>query len=155
VHGESNAPQRGATFTVRLPLAPATAKAQPDSPANAPDQKTPNRSVLVVDDNRDAAESLALLVESFGHSTQVAYDGPSAIEKAQQVRPDVVLCDIGLPGMTGYEVARKLRSVLTDIRLVAVSGYTGPEESAQATAAGFDGYITKPPDVEALKAWLS
>jgi len=155
VHGESNAPQRGATFTVRLPLAPATGKAQPDAPANAPDRKTPNRSVLVVDDNRDAAESLALLVESFGHSTLVAYDGPSAIEKAQRVRPDVVLCDIGLPGMTGYEVARKLRSVLTDIRLVAVSGYTGPEETAQATAAGFDGYITKPPDVDALKAWLS
>jgi signal transduction histidine kinase len=155
VHGESNAPQRGATFTVRLPLAPAPAKTRPHAPPSALDRQAAHRSVLVVDDNRDAAESLALLVESFGHSTQVAYDGPSAIEKAQTDRPDVVLCDIGLPGMTGYEVARKLRSVLKDIRLVAVSGYTGPEETAQATAAGFDGYITKPPDVEALKAWLS
>jgi signal transduction histidine kinase len=155
VRGESNAPARGATFTVRLPLSPAPAKARPEQPAHAVSGMVPNRNVLVVDDNRDAAESLALLVESFGHSTQVAYDGPSAIERAQEIQPDLVLCDLGLPGMDGYEVARKLRSMRKDIRLVAVSGYAGPEDTAQATAAGFDGYITKPPDVAALKAWLS
>ncbi|HTN27035.1 MAG TPA: hybrid sensor histidine kinase/response regulator [Burkholderiales bacterium] len=155
VRGDDNGREPGATFTVRLPLAPAASGAQRDRPAAANDPLAPNRSVLVVDDNRDAADSLALLVETLGHSTQVAYDGPSAIAQAKQATPDIVLCDLGLPGMTGFEVARTLRSELKGIRLVAVTGYTGAQDAAEAAAAGFDGYLTKPPELEALRAWLS
>ena len=114
-----------------------------------------NRSVLVVDDNRDAADSLALLVEAFGHSAEVAYDGPSAIEKARRHPPDVVLCDLGLPGMTGFDVARAIHSERKEIRIIAVTGYTRPEDMAQATAAGFVGYVVKPPEPDAIRALLS
>jgi CheY-like chemotaxis protein len=110
--------------------------------------------VLVVDDNRDAADSLALLVETFGHTAEVAYDGPSAIEKAHHRSPDVVLCDLGLPGMTGFDVARAIHSERKDIRIIAVTGYTRPEDRAQAAAAGFDGYVAKPPQPETIRELL-
>ena len=154
VRAASNEPARGATFTVRLPLAAGMEEVEPEGARTQP-RAASNRSVLVVDDNHDAADSLAMLVEAFGHSTQVAYDGPSALEKAQRNHPDIVLCDLGLPGMTGFDVARKLRSTQANVRLIAVTGYTSPEDAAEATAAGFDGYLTKPPELEALRAWLS
>jgi len=93
-------------------------------------------------------------VQMFGHSAQVAYDGPSAIEKAHADRPDVVLCDLGLPGMSGYDVARALRAERKDIRLIAVTGYMRPEDVTRATVAGFDGYVAKPPDVEKIRRLL-
>jgi len=109
----------------------------------------------VVDDNRDAADTLAMLVETFGHSAKVAYDGPSAIEMAEKDAPDIVLCDLGLPGMSGFEVARALRAGHENIRLIAVTGYTRPQDMAKASAAGFDGYIPKPPPLESIKELLS
>ena len=112
------------------------------------------RSVLVVDDNRDAADSLALMVETFGHSVEVAYDGPSAIAKAHSHPPDVVLCDLGLPGMNGFEVARAIHSKRKEIRIVAVTGYTRPQDAAEAAAAGFNGYIAKPPQPETIRKLL-
>jgi CheY-like chemotaxis protein len=114
--------------------------------ATAPDA-APSRRVLVVDDNRDAAESMADLVAMLGHVTEVAFDGPAAIAKARAFRPHVVLCDIGLPGMDGYEVARALRAEHgPSIRLVAVSGYAQPEDVRRATESGFDTHLAKPPD---------
>jgi CheY-like chemotaxis protein len=105
------------------------------------------RRVLVVDDNRDAAESLADLVSVLGHVPEVAYDGPSALERARAMQPEIVLCDIGLPGMNGYEVARALRAEHgPGLRLIAVSGYAQPEDVRRAAEAGFDAHLAKPPD---------
>lgn len=152
VQAESGGLNKGSTFIVRLRCVPAhVARAEPGAFVYG---KTPNRRVLVVDDNRDAADSLAQLVEIFGHTTEVAYDGASAIVKARAVWPDVVLCDLGLPGMSGYEVARTLRAERNDIRLIAVSGYAQPEDITKATRAGFDSHIAKPPDPETVKRML-
>jgi signal transduction histidine kinase/CheY-like chemotaxis protein len=153
VQAQSNGPGQGATFTVRLPLA--LREVSQEGPGSSIHGAVPNRFVLVVDDNRDAADTLALLVGTFGHATQVAYDGPSAIRIARGHPPDVVLCDLGMPGMSGYEVARTLRSQYKDIRLIAVTGYTRPQDAAEATAAGFDAYVTKPPPPGTIKALLS
>ena len=112
--------------------------------------------VLIVDDNKDAAESLADLVRIFGHAVDVAYDGPSAIEKAHANPPDVVLCDIGLPGMSGYEVAQTLRaSAVQGVQLIAVNGYAQPEDVKRAVEAGFDGHIAKPCDPEKIERLLA
>ncbi len=114
------------------------------------------RRVLVIDDNVDAADSLGQLLELFGHAVDVAYDGPSAVEKARANPPDVVLCDIGLPGMNGYDVARAFRSdeALRGARLFAVTGYAQPDDRRRASEAGFDGHIAKPPDPDQLERLL-
>jgi len=100
-----------------------------------------------VDDNRDAAESLAEIVTMLGYEADVAFDGPAAIERVRSDSFDTVFCDIGLPGMTGYEVATALRaSHGRRLRIIAVSGYAQPEDVKNATAAGFDGHVAKPCD---------
>ena len=115
--------------------------------SGSPSLAVRGRRVLVVDDNRDAAESLADLVAMLGHVSEVAFDGPSAVERARASRPDVVLCDIGLPGMDGYAVARALRMEHgAGIRLIAVSGYAQSEDVRRAREAGFDTHLAKPPD---------
>jgi CheY-like chemotaxis protein/two-component sensor histidine kinase len=145
---------RGATFSVRVPLAEPSPV--PVAPEAAPARPKRRLHVLVVDDNRDAAESLAELVTLFGHDVDVAFDGPAALEKVRARRPDVVLCDIGLPGMDGYEVARALRAAHDGrLRLVAVSGYAQPEDVRQATLAGFDEHVAKPADPDRIEAVLA
>lgn len=112
--------------------------------------------MLVVDDNADAADSLADLLGMLGHATEVAYDGPSALEKARASRPDVVLCDIGLPGMSGYEVARALRDGGADgMQLIAVSGYAQREDVQRSLEAGFDDHIAKPADLDKIELMLA
>lgn len=112
--------------------------------------------VLVVDDNHDAADSFAAFVRMLGHEVEVAYDGRSAVASALARRPSVVLCDIGLPGMDGYEVARALRTTLGDsLRLVAVSGYAQPEDVKHALDAGFEAHVAKPPDLARVEHLLS
>jgi CheY-like chemotaxis protein len=146
VAASSEGPGRGTEFVVRLPLVHATRSAGPGAgrPQRAPARR---RRVLVVDDNRDAADTLAELVELFGHDVEVAFDGPSAIAKARAREPDVVLCDLGLPGMSGYEVAQELRAGGPKaMRLVAVSGYAAPDDLARAAQAGFDEHVAKPTD---------
>ena len=145
---------QGAEFLVRLPLAVAPRRYGTAAVRSA--DRVNSRRVLVVDDNRDAAESLAELVALFGHSVEVAYDGASAIEMAQTTSPDVVLCDIGLPGINGYEVARRIRARASDaVRLIAVSGYAQPDDVKKAVDAGFDAHIAKPPDPAVLDRLLS
>jgi CheY-like chemotaxis protein len=102
----------------------------------------------VVDDNVDAAESLCDVVAFLGHAVEAVHDGPTAVARARERHPDVVLCDIGLPGMDGYEVARRIRADpgLAGVRLVAVSGYAQPEDRARARQAGFDDHVAKPAD---------
>jgi PAS domain S-box-containing protein len=149
---ESGGRGEGAVIMVRLPLAAgAVTRAAADDATATVAQR---RRVLVVDDNVDAADSLAELVQLFGHSTEIAYDGPTALAKAQANPPDVVLCDIGLPGMSGYDVARALRAKPTGMRLVAVSGYAQPEDVQRAAEAGFDHHVAKPPDPDAIERLL-
>jgi PAS domain S-box-containing protein len=150
----SAGPGQGAELVVRLPRAEAAAAA--GAPARRPARAGRSRRVLVVDDNEDAAASLAELVELFGHAAEVAHDGATALEKARANPPDVVLCDLGLPGMSGFDVARALRQAAgAGPELVAVSGYAQPEDLRAALEAGFDRHLAKPPDPEEIERLLS
>jgi CheY-like chemotaxis protein len=113
--------------------------------------------VLVVDDDVDAAESLALLLEMSGHEVRVACEGRTAIELATRFRPDAILLDIGLPLIDGFEVARQLRGVadLQEVLLVALSGFDQPADRRRARDVGFDQYLTKPIDPDFLRRMLS
>jgi signal transduction histidine kinase len=147
---------RGSQFVVDLPRAQAAAPSPPSDAAPAPTPH-PARRVLIVDDNRDAADSLAEALTDAGHRTAVAYDGPSALELAPGFAPDVVLLDIGLPVMDGYEVARRLRATLPADRcqLVALTGYGLESDRVQAHAAGFRDHLVKPIELEALIALIA
>jgi two-component system CheB/CheR fusion protein len=146
----------GAEFTVRLPLA-----LQEDSAARVAQSTAPppgiRRRVLVIDDNADAADSLREALEFLEHQVEVAYDGRAGIAIANEYRPDVVLCDIGLPGLDGYGVAQGFRAneVLRSTYLVALSGYALPEDLTKAQEAGFDRHLAKPPSLEQLEALLA
>jgi PAS domain S-box-containing protein len=123
----------------------------------APSASSPNKlRILVVDDNRDAAESLALLLEADAHHVFVAYDGVFALEKARIERPDVILLDIGLPGMDGYSVAQALRqnNEMEGALLIALTGYGQPDDQEKSIAAGFDEHLVKPVDIEKLQQLL-
>jgi PAS domain S-box-containing protein len=155
VGARRDGPGRGACFTIRLPLdAPASA-ALGSPPRSAARRRL---KVLVVEDNRDAAETLAQVVELWGHEVAVASDGVEGLAKARELEPDVVLCDLGLPGeLDGYAVARTLRQ---DARLattyrVALTGYAQPEDQQRTREAGFEAHIAKPPDLELLERLLA
>jgi len=115
------------------------------------------RRVLIVDDNEDAANSLAMILKLSGYETASVYTAADALERAAAFRPDVVLLDIGLPGMDGYEVAQKLRELpgLRDIRLVAVTGYGQSDDRLRARDAGFDDHLTKPVEFAVLDRTLA
>ncbi len=121
------------------------------------DFKAPRRRVLIVDDNEDAANSLALILELGGHETASVYTAVDALQRAAAFRPEVVLLDIGLPGMDGYEVAQKMRELpgLRAIRLVAVTGYGRSDDRIRAREAGFDDHLTKPVEYAALERTLA
>jgi PAS domain S-box-containing protein len=141
---------RGAEFTVRLPRQ-AQAPARPAA-AEAVTPPPRRRRVLVVEDNLDAAESLRMLLELSGCQVQVAHTGPEGVEAALRTPPEVVVCDIGLPGMDGFAVAAALRRNPTTAkaRLLAVTGYGQEHDRQHALAAGFDGHLVKPVDPERL-----
>jgi PAS domain S-box-containing protein len=152
VHASSPGEGRGSTFLVRLPLALAateTARATSGSPG-------PRRRVLIIEDKADAAASLRDRLEIDGHEVAVAADGSEGLARASTMRPDVVLCDIGLPGLDGYGVARAMRAdaALGRTLLVALTGYALPTDRDRALEAGFDGHLAKPPDQEMLNAVL-
>lgn len=119
--------------------------------------KAPPRRVLIVDDNEDAANSLAMILNLGGHETASVYTAVDALQRAASFRPDVVLLDIGLPGMDGYEVAQKLRELpgLRDVRLVAVTGYGRSDDRIRARDAGFDDHLTKPVEFAVLERTLA
>ncbi|HTX23390.1 MAG TPA: response regulator [Steroidobacteraceae bacterium] len=145
----------GSEFIVRLPLLPnrqtVECVGERPSAAPAPAPGTPAR-VLVVDDNVDAAESIAMLLSLEGHEVRCVHAAEQALETARAFHPDLVLLDIGLPGMDGYEVARRLRSEqrIERLRIVAVTGYGQQSDRARALDAGFDQHLVKPIDLEAL-----
>jgi two-component system, sensor histidine kinase len=116
------------------------------------------RRCLIIEDNVDAAESLSLLLQLIGHEAEVAHDGAEGVEKARGFRPEVVLCDIGLPGqLDGYAVARSFRAdpELRSAYLIALSGYGQEEDRRRALAAGFDTHLTKPADLDELRRLLA
>jgi CheY-like chemotaxis protein len=144
----------GAEFTVRLPVLPEPAALS--AMAVGPKYARKALRILVVEDNRDAADSLRLLLELYGHEVAVAYSGPDGVGAAEQWQPDVVLCDIGLPGLDGYAVARRLRQNphTARARLIAVTGYGQDEDRRRSREAGFDHHLIKPAEPEALQGVL-
>jgi PAS domain S-box-containing protein len=147
----SEGPGRGSEFIVRLPVATAESEASRMEP-QVPAPPRASRRVLVVDDNADAAESLAMLLTFSGHETRQAHDGADAVKTAEEFRPDVVLLDIGLPVMNGYEACRRLRQQPwgRSMLLVALTGWGQEEDREQSRDAGFDVHMVKPVDHEAL-----
>jgi signal transduction histidine kinase len=141
---------RGSEFILRVPLARAARPAIPTDGSAERGSRTAatedGRRVLVVDDNEDAREALRFLLEDEGHRVRTAGDGPDALREAEAFHPEVILLDIGLPGMDGYEVARRLRKQpgSRDARIVAVSGYGQAEDRERSRAAGFDDHLLKP-----------
>ncbi len=156
VRAESAGRDRGSRFTVRLPLGPA-AHALPERASARPEQAAPPRRVLVVDDNRDAANSLGMLLKFLGADVAVAHDGPGALEAFESYRPAIVLLDIGMPGMNGYDVARAIRGrpAGRGVPLIALTGWGQEEDRRRAREAGFDHHLIKPADIGALQSLLS
>jgi CheY-like chemotaxis protein len=150
----SAGPGYGSEFVVRLPALTdvAVAGAAEAPPAEARADGAGLR-VLVVDDNEDAADTLAEALTLLGHSVEIAHDGPEALEKLQVFGPDIALLDIGLPVMDGYELARRIRGQagLSNVRLIAVTGYGQPKDRQRAAVAGFDAHLVKPVDLTALE----
>jgi PAS domain S-box-containing protein len=143
---------QGSEFTLAMPVVHDAPLAQVP-PAARDNSVTSPRRVLVVDDNADAADALAALLEALGHRARIAYDGPTAVRMAADEPPDVMLVDIGLPEMNGYDVVRRLREMphLAKTRFVACTGYGRPQQSEALDAAGFDAYLVKPVDTAALE----
>jgi CheY-like chemotaxis protein len=139
---------QGSSFAIRLPLIerPGTSRREPERVSAA------HKRILIVDDNQDAADTLAMLLQLDGHETQAVYTSKDALERAQSFKPDVMLLDIGLPEMNGYQVARELRSTPGPdrIRLVALTGYGQAVDRARAQEAGFDDHLMKPVESAAL-----
>jgi two-component system CheB/CheR fusion protein len=149
---------RGSEFAVRLPALTETAiPAAPVETEAAEGMPFVRRRVLLVDDNTDMAESMALLLRLEGHEVRTAFDGPGALEAAKTFHPEIVLLDIGLPGLDGYEVARRLRALpeLGTPLLVALTGYGQAEDRDRSQAAGFDEHLIKPVDLDRLKALMA
>ena len=151
VAASSEGVNRGATFTVRLPLA------QQPAAATRPAELQPDSllRVLIVDDNRDAADSLAMLLQFEGRQTLCVYSGEEALQVLAAFNPQLVLLDIGLPGIDGYEVARRLKAAAAELHVIALSGYGQLEDRQRSAAAGFDGHLVKPVDLAALKHALA
>jgi CheY-like chemotaxis protein len=142
---------QGATFAIRLPLA---------SDEAAPHESTSkasgaNRFILVVDDNIDAADSLAALLEIEGHQVKAVYTAEAGLEQVESFRPDLVLLDIGLPRISGYDVVQRIKAAHPLIYVVALSGYGRPEDKQRAVAAGFDAHLVKPVNFDVLRELIT
>jgi CheY-like chemotaxis protein len=146
VRASSEGLGHGARFELRLPTIPAPHVLDPASP----ERQLAAKRILVVDDNVDAADSLAMVLNQRGHNAEAVFSPSAAIERAATLNPEIVLLDIGLPGMDGYEVAQRIRAAGGAARLVALTGYGQPEDVRRARAAGFDAHLVKPVDLENL-----
>jgi len=157
VRAQSSGLDRGSCFTVTLPRAVRT----PDLPSQAPPQllgsMLQRKKVLILDDNKDAAEMLGMLLESLGHEVMLEYHPRAALARIGKDTPDICLVDIGLPEMNGYEFARTVRASSTGqvVTLIAVTGYGQPEDREKGLATGFDHYLVKPVDANLIIKLLS
>jgi PAS domain S-box-containing protein len=154
VQAFSDGPGKGSEFVVRLPVLEGVRPADPAPPQGS--AAGPCRRILVVDDNADAANTLAYFLGMSGHEVRTAYSGPAALAAAQAYRPEVVLLDLGMPGMDGYEVARRLRREpgLNNVLLVALTGYGHEEDRRLSREATINHHLVKPVEPEALQALL-
>ncbi|WP_024889050.1 hybrid sensor histidine kinase/response regulator [Luteimonas huabeiensis] len=155
IGARSDGPGLGAEFEVRLPLQ-GRAAAEPPPPEPGPERAFAGLRVLVADDNRDAAESLGEWLSAFGAETVVVHDGLSALKMTQQRQPHVALLDLGMPELSGLEVARQLRRSRQqdNLRLIAITGWGQAQDRTDTQAAGFDHHMTKPPDIVQLRRLL-
>jgi CheY-like chemotaxis protein len=146
---KSDGADRGSEFSLRVPLA---ARQQAvHQPASESHYSLGGIRVAVIDDNRDAADIMGMLIEEQGGSVRVAYDGTSGIAAAREFRPDVLLLDIGMPDMDGYEVCRRLRVELgTELRIIALTGWGQDQDKRSAFQSGCDAHLTKPADPQQL-----
>ena len=153
LEAHSEGANRGAEFVLRVPLSEAPALRE--APRAEPKSAVPRR-VLVVDDNVDAATTLQVLLRSLGHETRVTHDGMSALDIAREFRPEVILLDIGMPGLDGYEVARRLRAMNhgRTFRIVAITGWGQEADRRRSQEAGFDLHLAKPVDPGVLASVL-
>jgi PAS domain S-box-containing protein len=149
---------KGSEFVVRLPMLPSRVEAEPEpAPQQSAHLHGPPRRVLVVDDNIDAAESAALLLRMWGHVVQTVHDGLSVLQAVRDFRPEIILLDIGLPGMTGYEVAQLLRAQpeSQSVVLAAITGYGQEADKRRSREAGFNVHLTKPLDPTKLEKLIA
>src|SRR5262249_8898380 len=135
---------RGSTFVVRLPLAQGRAESTPSTPRTAETPRAAGRRILIADDNRDAATTLAMLLEDAGHHVEVVHDGRQALEALAKSAFDIAVLDIGMPNVNGYEVARRVRADGHSITLVALTGWGKSSDREEALDAGFDQHWVKP-----------
>ena len=156
VEARSDGPGHGSEFIVRLPLAPATRKVRTVG-EDGKQLFTPRRRILVVDDNKDSADSLAMLLTLQGSEVRTAYDGLEAVEAAAAFQPDVILSDIGMPGLDGYQAAQRIREQHHGKRvvLIAMTGWGQEEDKRRSMEAGFDFHLVKPVDLAVLDRLLS
>jgi CheY-like chemotaxis protein len=157
VEAASDGAGKGSTFTIRLPGASVHEAAAPATPAT-PEKLAagPRGRILVVDDNRDAASSLAMVLRSAGHTALTAHSGEQALEIAAREKPNAIVLDIGMPQMNGYEVARRIRKTSDGktVLLVALTGWGQKEDIEKSLNAGFDFHMTKPVDPERIERLL-
>ncbi len=146
---------KGSEFTVRLPLLPETPEVGPAPTADGDEAAPTSRRlrILVVDDNRDAAQSLCMLLDLLGHETRAAHDGPSGLDITKEFRPQAAFIDIGMPGMSGYEVCGRLRKLthMQEVVCVALTGFGAEEDRERSRDAGFDHHLVKPLELAALR----
>ncbi|MFH1159031.1 MAG: ATP-binding protein, partial [Pseudomonadota bacterium] len=158
VEAKSQGLKKGSEFTVRLPIMTGAEVSVPATPETA-SKKAPltGRRILIIDDNADASMTTQVLLELRGHKVQMAVDGPAGLKAAMIFKPEVILLDIGLPGMDGYEVARRLRGLpeTRNVLLIAVSGYGQAEDLRKSKEAGFDHHLLKPADTNELQALIT
>ena len=156
IEARSGGPDEGSEFVVRLPL-PALARHEPPRGAGPTAKVLTGCRILVVDDNKDSADSLGMLLRLGGNDTRTAYDGLEAVDVAETFRPDLVLLDIGLPKLNGYEVARRIRQQPwgRNATLVALTGWGQDEDRRRSQEAGFDLHLVKPVELEALEKLLA
>lgn len=119
------------------------------------DERNSKRRILVVDDNKDAADSLVTLLEMDSHVAKAVYTAEAAIEEVDLLQPDLILLDIGLPRISGYEVAQRIKTAHPMVSVVALSGYGRPEDKQRTLAAGFDAHLVKPVDLEVLRQLIN
>jgi CheY-like chemotaxis protein len=157
VEARSGGVGKGSEFVVRLPVVVEQTYPRQVSDDRDTVQPSSDLRILVVDDNRDAAESLAMLLTAMGNNVQTAHDGEEAVAAAGKFRPDVVLCDIGLPKLNGYEACREMKAWAWDEKmiLIAVTGWGQEDDRRKSAAAGFDHHMVKPVDPQALMKLLA
>lgn len=153
VRAESAGPNEGSEFVVELPLAPAPVRAEGET---GTERRVPSLSVLIVEDNVDAGETLADLLTLEGHDVRVVTTGRAGIDAALAQAPEVLICDVGLPDLNGYEVIQAVRaaSAVRDVYAIALTGYAQPQDRDRAIASGFDAHLSKPPPLEDLETLL-